>query len=147
MSREHTLTPPNRGALWLNLALTKTQLADLCGLSTRQIGYWTQRGYLSTSPSHPDHYNGNAVDLCALIKQGLDQGLRFQHALGHARRVLTEEVTGQRGLDSLDAQQLQAIREQLASAVAGMSLVRQSVEPLTAHPDTPRALPAGGAAS
>ena len=142
MSHEHKLTPPNRGALWLNLALTKTQLADLCGLTTRQIGYWTQRGYLSTSPSHPDRYNGNAVDLCMLIKQGLDQGLTFQRALGQARRVLTEEVTGQRGLDSLDAQQLQMIRELLGSAVASMSLVLQSVEPLTAHPDSPQELPA-----
>ncbi len=142
MSHRHGLTPPNRGALWLNLALTKTQLAELCGLSTRQIGYWTQRGYLNTSPSHPDRYNGNAVDLCILIKQGLDQGLRFQRALSHARRVLSEEVTGQRGLDSLDAQQLQMIREQLGSAVASMSLVLQSVEPLTAHPDTLQDLPA-----
>ncbi len=142
MSHRHGLTPPNRGALWLNLALTKTQLAELCGLTTRQIGYWTQRGYLSTSPSHPDRYNGNAVDLCLLIKRGLDQGLTFQRALSHARRVLAEELTGQRGLDSLDAPQLQGIREQLASAVAGMSLVLQSVEPLTAHPDSPQALPA-----
>ena len=142
MSHEHKLSPPNRGALWLNLALTKTQLAELCGLTTRQVGYWTQRGYLTTSPSHPDRYNGNAVDLCVLIKQGLDQGLTFQRALGHARRVLTEEVTGQRGLDSLDAQQLQMIREMLGSAVASMSMVLQSVEPLTAHPDTPQEMPA-----
>jgi hypothetical protein len=143
MSREHKLTPPNRGALWLNLALTKAQLASLCGLTTRQVGYWTQRGYLSASPSHPDRYNGNAVDLCILIKRGLDQGLTFQRALSHARRVLTEELTGQGGLDSLDAQQLQTIREQLASAVAGMSMVLQSVEPLTAHTDTPQEFPAG----
>ncbi len=142
MSHTHTLTPPNRGALWLNLALTKTQLADLCGLTTRQIGYWTQRGYLSTSPSHPDRYNGNAVDLCILIKRGLDQGLTFQRALSHARRVLIEELTGQRGLDSLDAQQLQMIGEQLGSAVAAMSLVLQSVEPLTARSDSPREFPA-----
>jgi hypothetical protein len=142
MSHDQKLTPPNRGALWLTLALTKTQLADLCGLTTRQIGYWTQRGYLSTSPSHPDRYNGNAVDLCILIKQGLEQGLTFQRALSHARRVLTQEVTGQRGLDSLDAQQLQMIHELLGSAVASMSLVLQSVEPLTARSDTLQELPA-----
>ena len=141
MSHEPRLSPRNRGALWLNLALTKTQLADLCGLTTRQIGYWTQRGYITTSPSHPDRYNGNAIDLCILIRGGLEQGLTFRRALTEARRVLNEEVMGQPGLDALDPEQIAAIREKLSSAASSVSLVLESVAPLAAHVDGPRDLP------
>lgn len=130
MLKEQSLTAPNRGALWLNLALTKTQLAELCGLTTRQIGYWTQRGYLTCAPHHPDRYNGNAVDLCILIKQGLDQGLTFQRALAYARRCLKEEAAGQPGLDAIGAEDLRAMREQLSNAVAAVAMVLEAVEPL-----------------
>ena len=37
-------TPPNRAALWASLALNRPQLAALCGLSVRQVDYWTARG-------------------------------------------------------------------------------------------------------
>ena len=53
---EFTLTPPNRGALWSSLALTKTQLAELCGLTTREISHWTSQGYITASGRTLERY-------------------------------------------------------------------------------------------
>jgi hypothetical protein len=74
------LDPPARGALWLNLALTKVQLAALCGVTVRQVAHWTTQGYLSPRPGS-DRYNGNAVEQCLLIKQGRDAGLSPRRAV------------------------------------------------------------------
>jgi DNA-binding transcriptional MerR regulator len=73
--RDFSFSPPNRGALWSMLALTKTQLAEICGLTTRQVSHWTSQGYITTSGRNPERYNGDAVDLCVLIKQGLASGI------------------------------------------------------------------------
>ena len=91
-----TLTPPNRSALWSRLALTKAQLAELCGVTTRQVSHWTLKGYLGTSSHHPDRYSGEAIDLCVLIKQGLDQGLPLRRAVGQARAFLSAVLDGTR---------------------------------------------------
>ena len=64
-------TPPNRAALWASLALTRVQLAALCGLTLRQVRHRTARGYLPPSTRDPGRY----MDIALLIKQGLDQGL------------------------------------------------------------------------
>ena len=72
MVQRAPFTPPNRAALWASLALTTVQLAALCGLSVRQVGWWAARGYLPRAARHPGHYSGDAVDLAVLIRQGLD---------------------------------------------------------------------------
>ena len=76
----YPFTPPNRAALWASLMLTKAQLAALCGLSERQVGYWAAQGYLPHSPRDPERYGGDAVDMAILIKQGRQQGLSAHHA-------------------------------------------------------------------
>ena len=91
-SRRHfVFAPPDRGALWNRLALPRTQLAALCGLTPRQVSYWTHRGYLPVSDRTPVKYNGEAIDYCILIKQGLTRGLSLQRAVESARATLAAE--------------------------------------------------------
>ena len=78
----HPFTPPNRAALWASLALTKEQLAALCGLSRRQVAYWTARGYLPRSPRNPARYSGDAVDMA-------DDRQRYGQILAQFPRVET----------------------------------------------------------
>src|SRR3712207_4449045 len=89
--RDGRLAAPDRGALWLDLALTNTQLARLCDLTTRQIIHWTNQGYIVPSRERPVRYNGQAIDLCVLIKQGLDHGMPLKRAVAAAQRQLSAD--------------------------------------------------------
>ncbi len=124
------LTPPDRGALWLRLRLTKLQLAALTGVSARQVGYWTARGYLPTAPGHPGCYNGDAVDLCASIKGALAQGMPLRTAVAQARHVLAGELAGHPALSALaalDPQVRVQLGEQLVAARSATATVLQQV--------------------
>ena len=123
------LDPPARGALWLNLALTKVQLAALCGVTVRQVAHWTTQGYLSPRPGS-DRYNGNAVELCLLIKQGRDAGLSTRRAVAQAQAFLAEEEARQPGLTQLGPEALLEMGERLRAARAALAAVREVVEPL-----------------
>lgn len=128
--KDFTLTPPNRGALWSSLALTKTQLAELCGLTTRQISHWTSQGYITAAGRNPERYNGDAIDFCVLIKQGLHNGLPLRRAVALARTHIADELTRQPGMTAIIPPSLLDIREKLRGAEASIAAVLQAVEPL-----------------
>jgi len=135
--KSFTLTPPNRGALWSSLALTKTQLAELCGLTTRQISHWTAQGYITASGRNPERYNGDAIDFCVLIKQGLSNGIPLKRAVALARAYVAEELARQPGAAAIVPPTLLDIREKLRGAEASIAAVLQVVEPLVPrHPET-----------
>ena len=127
----HPLTPPDRGALWASLSLTRTQVAALCGLDQRQVGRWTQRGYLPRSPRDPQRYRGVAVDMALLIKQGRQQGLSAYRAAQKARAYLAAENTRQPGLLALDAAGLATVANRVSQADAAVRQVLEVVAPLT----------------
>ena len=129
--QRYPFTPPNRAALWASLALTKAQLARLCGLSMRQVGWWAAQGYLPSSARDPEHYSGDAVDMAVLIKQGLDQGLSLRQAVRLARDYLAAETTRQPGLLALDEAELRAIATRLTQADTAARQVLEVVTPLT----------------
>src|SRR3712207_4279489 len=107
-------TPPNRAALWASLSLTKKQLAALCGLSERQVGYWTAQGYLPRSTRDPERYSGAAVDMALLMKQGRQWGLWVDEAAEQARAYLAAERARQPDLYALDAETLATLATRLA---------------------------------
>ncbi len=133
------LTSPNRGALWSSLALTKSQLADLCGLTTRQVGHWTSQGYIAAAKHDPERYNGEAIDMCALIKQGLNSGLPLRRAVALARVYKADELARQPGMGAIVPPSLLDIRQRLRGAKASLQAVLEAVEPLV--PDYPELAP------
>lgn len=128
--KDFSLTSPNRGALWSSLALTKTQLAELCGLTTRQISHWTSQGYITASGRNPERYNGDAIDFCVLIKQGLQSGLPLRRSVALARSYIADELARQPGMGAIVPPSLLDIREKLRGAEASIVAVLQAVEPL-----------------
>ncbi len=129
-----SLDPPDRGALWLNLALTKTQLARLCDVTVRQVTFWTAQGYIQPSGRRAWRrdvttacYNGNAIDLCLLIKQGLDEGRPLRNAVARARAFLAAEEGRQPGLSRLGPEALLEVGERLQAALAALAGVRDAV--------------------
>ena len=125
-----SFVPPNRGALWASLALTKTQLAELCGLTTRQVSHWTSQGYIAATGRSPDRYNGTAVDLCVLIKQGLRSGIPLKRSVALARSYTAEELMRQPSVGVIEPPALLDIREKLQGAEASITAVLEVVKPL-----------------
>lgn len=137
--REVPLIPPNRGALWSSLALTKSQLAELCGLTTRQVGHWASQGYITAAQHDPERYNGEAIDMCVLIKQGLNGRLPLRRAVARARAYQADELARQPGMGAIIPPSLLDIRQRLRGARASLQAVLEAVEPLV--PDYPELAP------
>jgi|1186.fasta_scaffold72307_2 DNA-binding transcriptional MerR regulator len=133
--RDFSFSPPNRGALWSMLALTKTQLAEISGLTTRQISHWTSQGYITTSGRNPERYNGDAVDLCVLIKQGLASGIPLKRSVRMAQEYIAQELAVQPGMRVIQPPALLDIREKLRGAGASINTVLEVVSALV--PETP----------
>lgn len=129
MSQEFSLSMPNRSALWARLTLTKTQLAELCGLTTRQVSHWTDRGYLPTAPDAPDRYGGDAVDLCVLIKQGLQRGIPLRRSVALARAYVADERARESHPAEIATPTLAEIRDRLRDAERAITAVLGVVEP------------------
>jgi DNA-binding transcriptional MerR regulator len=119
----------NRGALWTKLNLTTAQIAQLCDLTTRQVSYWALKGYLPRSPQNSERFNGNAVDMCMLIKQAMDGGATLAHAAQMASAYLADELRRQPQVDNFGPPALLDIYEKLTGVEGTVRMVRQIIEP------------------
>ncbi len=129
MRQSFEFEPINRGALWTRLNLTAAQLAALCDLTTRQVGYWAQKGYLPCSPQNPDRFNGDAVDMCLLIKQGLSSGVGLSQAVRLAQAYLTDELRVQPQIANFAPPALADMHEKLVGVSATVRLLLELIEP------------------
>jgi DNA-binding transcriptional MerR regulator len=144
MARNDPLQPLHRGALWTRLALTTPQVATLADVTVRQVSYWARQGYLPRAPQAPERFNGDAVDMCVLIKQGLAQGASL-HAAGEAAAAyLADQYRAQPQISVLDP----ALRARMAISLrtaevtlSGMREVLQALIPPPADPADPTETP------
>jgi hypothetical protein len=81
-----------RGILWGRLALTQTQLAELTGLSQRQISRWVAHGLLVPSPHHPERFNGDAIEQAILMQRAIALGNRPRRASRLASLALAQQT-------------------------------------------------------
>jgi DNA-binding transcriptional MerR regulator len=126
---------PNLAEVWAKLALTATQLSRLTGISRRQVEWWRQRGYLTPSPQEPDRFNGDAVTLALLIKQGLDAGIPLHRSYNLAREHLADILArGAAGVvepgEHPDASALLDLEQKLIATHNTIGLVLEAVAPL-----------------
>jgi DNA-binding transcriptional MerR regulator len=82
----------NRGVLWSRLALTQTQLAQLAGLSQRQISRWAAHGLLPPSSGVPGRYNGEDVERVILMQRAIARGYRPRRAAQLASMALARQA-------------------------------------------------------
>jgi DNA-binding transcriptional MerR regulator len=128
----------NLPLLWSRLALTATQLSRLTGVSRRQVEWWRRRGYLTPSPDEPDRFNGDAVTLTMLIKQGIDAGIplgrSYDLATSHLALTLSAGVAQAAGTqpgEQPDESALLDLEQKLLAAYNTIGLVLKAIEPLT----------------
>ena len=129
MHRTIRFEPVNRGALWTKLNLTTAQLAQLCDLTTRQVSYWALKGYLPRSPQNTERFNGDAVDMCMLIKQAMDGGATLSHAAQMASTYLADEARRQPQMSNFGPPALLDIYEKLTGVEGTVRMVRELIEP------------------
>lgn len=66
------------------------QAAHLCGVSIRQLSYWTDKGIIKPSQRGGSRtYDYPAIEKVCLIKQALDQGYSLEGAAAEADEFLT----------------------------------------------------------
>jgi DNA-binding transcriptional MerR regulator len=114
--------------LWTQLALTPTQVAALCGVRVRQVTYWAQQGYIAPAPGRDDRYNGDAVDLCVLIKQALRAGLPLHQAVSLAQADVVEDLTDQIAHEGADPTRLSAVVAALREARASVGAILTALD-------------------
>jgi hypothetical protein len=82
----------DRGTLWSRLMLTQTQLAELAGLSQRQVSRWVAHGLLIPSSRSPDRFNGDAVEKAILMQRAIKRGHRPTQASRIATLALARQM-------------------------------------------------------
>ncbi len=65
-----------------NLVLNIAQTADLCGISVRQLGYWTKQGYVIASGRGARRcYNLDAIRRLLAIRDAMNNGASLRQSL------------------------------------------------------------------
>jgi DNA-binding transcriptional MerR regulator len=89
-----TFTPIDRGMLWGHLRLNASQLAELTGVSLRQVMFWSDQGYLPHVPGDARSFTGVGIDTALLLVQARAAGIGLKRAAVLARQYLSDEFTG-----------------------------------------------------
>jgi len=114
--RRPNLRPLDIGQLLAHLQLGIGQAAELCGVSVRQLSYWTDKGIIQPVDENKSRaYGFMAVEKISLIKQALDQGFSLEGAVTEAEKHLREREDEHKKLESMSDAEL----EQLVLARAG----------------------------
>lgn len=92
------------------------QTAALCGVSVRQLSYWTDKGIVQ--PVDEDRsrtYDYTAVEKVCLIKQGLDQGYSLEGAVQEAEAFLRRREEEHHRVEQLSDSELEQLILQQAN--------------------------------
>lgn len=130
MRGEFSFTPPDRGKMWADLALTIRQAAELTGVSERQIQHWLNQGYLPVSVNGERRISGNALDMIALIRQGRRAGIPLKRSVAMAREFIAEQAAGPLAGSNVVPETLSDLEEKLSAADMAIEAVRAVVQHL-----------------
>lgn len=90
------LRPIDLSRLCQRLHLSIGATAHLCGVSKRQLDYWTKTGLIEDSGSSPGKrsYGWPAIEKVCLIRQGQEAGLSLEGAAAQAEAFLGRNGDG-----------------------------------------------------
>jgi DNA-binding transcriptional MerR regulator len=95
VSRERSssvVRPVDLTQLLERLELGIGQAAQLCGVSIRQLSYWTDKGIIEPSDQGGSRtYDYSAIQKVCLIKQALDHGYALEGAVAEAEAFLDRQ--------------------------------------------------------
>jgi DNA-binding transcriptional MerR regulator len=104
------LHPIDIGELLAKLRLGIGQTAELCGVSIRQLSYWTDKGIVRpVDEDRSRSYDYAAIEKVSLIKQALDQGYSLDGAVAEAEVVLDKREEEQRKIEEMTESNLERL--------------------------------------
>jgi DNA-binding transcriptional MerR regulator len=102
------LHPIDIGELLARLRLGIGQTAELCGVSIRQLSYWTDKGIIkAVDENRSRSYDYESIEKVSLIKQALDQGYSLDGAVAEADGVLQKRDDEQRKIEEMSESDLE----------------------------------------
>ncbi len=91
--------PPADMLLWEalpDLTLNIAQTAVLCGISVRQLGYWTRQGYVEASGQGARRaYGLGAIRRVLEIRKAMEAGASLRQSLRQIGDVIQEDIRGE----------------------------------------------------
>ncbi len=104
--------PVDFGKLLERLELGIGQAAHLCGVSIRQLSYWTDKGIIKPSERGGSRtYDYAAIEKVCLIRQGLDHGYSLEGATAEAETFLEGREEDRRQTARLSAPKVSELVE------------------------------------
>jgi len=108
--RASSVRPVDLSRLLERLELGIGQAAQLCGVSIRQLSYWTDKGIIHpTDQGGSRTYDYAAIEKVCLIKQALDQGYSLEGAVAEAESFLARRDAEQDELTSMEEVELRKL--------------------------------------
>jgi DNA-binding transcriptional MerR regulator len=102
-----SVRPVDLSNLLERLELGIGQAAQLCGVSIRQLSYWTDKGIIQPAERGGSRtYDFRAIEKVCLIKQALDQGYSLEGAVQEAEAFLARRNEEQEKLSALPEAEL-----------------------------------------
>ena len=99
--------PVDLSKLLEGLELGIGQAAHLCGVSIRQLSYWTDKGIIQPAERGGSRtYDFRAIEKVCLVKQALDQGYSLEGAAAEAEAFLSRREQGHQELADLTDEEL-----------------------------------------
>ena len=108
--RSSSVRPVDLTRLLERLELGIGQAAQLCGVSIRQLSYWTDKGIIQpTDEGGSRTYDYAAIEKVCLVKQALDRGYSLEGAVAEAEAFLARRENEQKELLSVDEGELRKL--------------------------------------
>jgi len=105
-----SVRPIDLSRLLERLELGIGQAAQLCGVSIRQLSYWTDKGIIKPADQGGSRtYDSASIEKVCLIKQALDQGYSLEGAVAEADAYLAQRDKEQGALASMDEVELRKL--------------------------------------
>lgn len=105
-----SVRPVDLSKLLERLELGIGQAAHLCGVSIRQLSYWTDKGLVQPKGGGGSRtYDYPAIEKVCLIKQGLDQGYSLEGAVAEAEAFLGRQGAEREQLGATSVEDLRRL--------------------------------------
>ncbi len=105
-----SVRPVDLSKLLERLELGIGQAAHLCGVSIRQLSYWTDKGLIQPKGGGGSRtYDYPAIEKVCLIKQALDQGYSLEGGVAEAEAFLGRQRRDREQLEGTSAEDLRRL--------------------------------------
>jgi len=117
-----TVRPVDLSKLLEGLELGIGQAAQLCGVTIRQLSYWTDKGIIKPKERGGSRsYDYRAIEKVCLIKQALDRGYSLEGAVAEVEAFLERREREQQEVARLPEAELRKLVHQQAEKVRGFA--------------------------